>query len=155
MAHPLCHDSGWMYSSDGSSRAGVCKHRGGEHGPAEGSAWIARELWCLGTVGRAGQVWSGTQGKVLPSNHHRDEAGLRPCWRGSLRVHGAGGQAQAQAQSIAHVGDKQLWLSLKTACVGKGNQRWWSLRTAPSGGLSAGSPEPLQRDRNVSLVEYF
>lgn len=55
VAHRLSHDSGWMYSSDGCSKAGVCEHRGGEHSPAEGSAWIAREQdWCLGMVSSTG-----------------------------------------------------------------------------------------------------
>lgn len=95
----------------------VCEHRGGEHSPAEGSAWIAREQHC--------GVWAWWQGRsaqaprvkycpAITREVHRDKAGLRAGQRGSLvsgSVCGAGGQAQAQP--TARVGDKQLWLSLK------------------------------------------
>lgn len=158
VAHPLPHDSGWMYSSGGSNQAGVCEHRGGKHGPAGGSAWTAREQdWCLGMVGSAGLVrhpgeGTGQQspGRSIEMRQGWDRPDRQPV---CLSACGAGGQAQAQP--IAHVGDKQLWLSIKSARVRKGNQHQWSIPTAPSGGLCPGSPGPLERDVNVFLVEHF
>lgn len=138
----LSHDLGWMYCSDESNQAGVCKHRGEEHGPAEGSAWIAREQNCgvwAGWAGRSGQAPRVSYCPAITRQVHGDKQGWdqareAACVSGSVR--GAGGQAQAQ--SIAHVGDKKLWLSLKTACVRKGNRHQWSIPTAPSEGSAQG-----------------
>lgn len=105
------------------------------------------------------QVWSGTQGKLLPSNHQASpwrQTGLRPGQRGSLRVRVCPwGWWPGTGTVHSSCGRQEVVAQLKDSLCEKGESVPVEHPHSTVGGLCPGSLEPLQRDINGSLVQHF